>query len=122
VVNHLSYSIMPIDYRKYNKGFQAKSRYIRFVRAANKCEHCGVINYQAHPRYKFKVVLSTAHLNHDRRDDSDQNLKALCQFCHLKHDLEHNIYLKKYGKNYQERQLLIPFINQLTIQFNQESY
>jgi hypothetical protein len=113
---------MPIDYKKYNKSFHTKSKYIRFVRAKNKCEQCGAANYQPHPRYKFSVVLATAHLSHDRKDDSDQNLKALCQYCHLKHDLEHNIYLKKYGKNYQDRQLLIPIINQLSIYLKQKGY
>lgn len=39
-----------------------------------------------------KVVLATAHLNHDIGDNRDRNLKALCQRCHLLHDrAEHQI-------------------------------
>lgn len=32
------------------------------------------------------VVLTTAHLNHDTTDNREENLRALCQRCHLKHD------------------------------------
>jgi hypothetical protein len=33
-----------------------------------------------------RVVLTTAHLNHDPTDCSDGNLMALCQLHHLRHD------------------------------------
>ena len=32
--------------------------------------------------------LGIAHLNHVPGDDRDENLKALCQWCHLMHDRE----------------------------------
>jgi hypothetical protein len=32
------------------------------------------------------VVLTVAHLNHDPSDNREENLKALCQQCHLRHD------------------------------------
>jgi hypothetical protein len=35
---------------------------------------------------RTKVVLATAHLNHDVADNRAKNLKALCQRCHLLHD------------------------------------
>lgn len=34
------------------------------------------------------VVLTTAHLNHDPGDCRDENLKAMCQRCHLAYDRE----------------------------------
>ncbi len=37
-------------------------------------------------RYKIRLVLTVAHLNHQPGDDRDENLKALCQRCHLVHD------------------------------------
>lgn len=37
------------------------------------------------------IVLTIAHLNHDITDNSDENLAALCQRCHLKHDQVHHI-------------------------------
>lgn len=35
---------MPIDYNLYPKDWDARSRFIRFYRAKNKCEWCGVEN------------------------------------------------------------------------------
>lgn len=37
-----------------------------------------------------RVVLATAHLNHDPSDNRPRNLAALCQRCHMRHDaVEH---------------------------------
>jgi HNH endonuclease len=36
----------------------------------------------------IEVVLTVAHLNHVAGDDRDENLAALCQYCHLMHDAE----------------------------------
>jgi 5-methylcytosine-specific restriction endonuclease McrA len=36
--------------------------------------------------YFVKIVLTVAHLNHTPGEDDDENLAALCQRCHLKHD------------------------------------
>jgi len=38
----------------------------------------------------IRVVLTIAHLNHVAGDDRDENLKALCQWCHLNYDLAHH--------------------------------
>ena len=35
-----------------------------------------------------KVVLATAHLDHDPSNNRSRNLKALCQRCHMLHDRE----------------------------------
>ncbi len=35
---------MPIDYSQYPKDWKLRSRFVRFVRARNKCEWCGVEN------------------------------------------------------------------------------
>lgn len=37
-----------------------------------------------------RVVLTTAHLDHDPSNNDEANLKALCQRCHLKHDGAHH--------------------------------
>ncbi len=37
-----------------------------------------------------RVALTVAHLNHIAGDDRDENLKALCQWCHLNYDLGHH--------------------------------
>jgi hypothetical protein len=36
------------------------------------------------------IVLGVAHLNHKSGDDRDENLKALCQWCHLHYDHTHH--------------------------------
>lgn len=37
------------------------------------------------------IVLTIAHLNHTPGDDRDENLKALCQWCHLNWDRLHHL-------------------------------
>lgn len=34
------------------------------------------------------IVLTIAHLNHDTKDNREENLAALCQRCHLNYDKE----------------------------------
>ena len=37
-----------------------------------------------------KVILTTAHLDHTPENCGDDNLKAMCQGCHLHYDREHH--------------------------------
>ena len=37
-----------------------------------------------------RIVLTIAHLNHVAGDDRPENLKALCQWCHLNYDKLHH--------------------------------
>lgn len=37
-----------------------------------------------------RIVLTVAHLDHDPTNNADDNLRALCQKCHLTHDREHH--------------------------------
>lgn len=37
-------------------------------------------------RPEIRVILTIAHLDHDKSNNADDNLKALCQRCHLIHD------------------------------------
>lgn len=39
---------------------------------------------------RIRVVLTIAHLNHVAGDDRDENLRALCQWCHLDYDQDHH--------------------------------
>ena len=36
--------------------------------------------------FRTRVVLATAHLDHDPTNNRPRNLKALCQRCHMLHD------------------------------------
>jgi hypothetical protein len=38
-----------------------------------------------------KVVLATAHLNHDPGDNRPRNLRAFCQRCHVLYDREEHL-------------------------------
>ena len=52
-----------------------------------------------------RVVLTVAHLNHVAGDDRDENLAALCQWCHLVNDLRHHAESREQRKD-QGRPLL----------------
>lgn len=39
---------------------------------------------------RIVIVLTIAHLNHTPEDCRDENLLALCQRCHLRHDAKHH--------------------------------
>lgn len=50
----------------------------------------GLCNRDQTDALTTKVVLATAHLDHDPTNNRPRNLKALCQRCHLLHDrVEH---------------------------------
>lgn len=78
---------MPIDYRRYPSDWQAIRARI-LARAGNACEWCGAANYQPHPLTGSRVVLTIAHIDHDVENNADENLAALCQRCHLRHDAQ----------------------------------
>lgn len=57
-------------------------------------------------RYGFtKVVLTVAHIDHDKNNNHFKNLAALCQKCHLTHDIKEHVNNRKYGRNYKRDQL-----------------
>ena len=77
----------PENAKRYPPDWKLRSRFVRFVRARNRCEWCGARNYEPHPITGSKVVLTTAHV-YDKRPEAASllNLAALCQRCHLNHD------------------------------------
>jgi hypothetical protein len=106
---------MPFDIKRYPKNWNEISAEIR-KRAGNRCEFCGVENGakgwrdkhgEFHQlRYFFAasvrdlrlmtgkriiaIVLTVAHLDHNPANCGPDNLKALCQACHLGYDLKHH--------------------------------
>lgn len=91
---------MPIDYSEYHPKWKLISRLIRFKRANNCCELCGAENYQPHPVTGSKVILTVAHMDHDKTNNRFWNLKALCQRCHLGHDIKQHAANRKYGRKH----------------------
>ncbi len=82
---------MPVDYRKYPTDWKAiRARILE--RAGNRCEgspafpYCRAENGKPHPITRSTVILTIAHMDHDLTNNSDTNLRALCQRCHNKHD------------------------------------
>lgn len=51
------------------------------------------------------IVLTIAHLDHNKKNNRFANLKALCQRCHLLHDKSHHLENRKYGRKHREYQL-----------------
>lgn len=53
----------------------------------------------------IRIILTVAHLNHDCTDNRDENLEALCQWCHFNHDQAHHKETRSVRKD-EERPLL----------------
>lgn len=89
---------MPIrdsERARYPKDWPAISKRIR-ERAGNRCEgspafpNCRAENGKPHPVTGSKVVLTCAHMDHTPENCADENLRALCQRCHLTYDAAHH--------------------------------
>lgn len=96
---------MPIrkeNRHRYPANWKQISDYIRFTRAYGRCEcvgECGRGTHEGrcpnhHGRKAYStgktVILTTAHLNHTPEDCRDNNLRAMCQGCHLHYDRQHH--------------------------------
>lgn len=86
---------MPMDRSKYPSNWDEIRAQVN-LRSGGMCEgspayrECRAKNGEPHPVTGSRVVLTTAHLNHDTSDNSMSNLSALCQRCHLTHDAAHH--------------------------------
>lgn len=84
---------------------------------------CGVEWDMVHSRIKYsrsnmteslkyhgftKIILTIAHLDHDIENNADENLKALCQKCHLTHDRHRHKITRLYGRRKNQLALEIP--------------
>ncbi len=97
---------MPMDRKLYPPDWDRISRKIR-ERAGGRCECSGECGHDhaaedaaatapssrcwaqdggANPVTSRTVILTVAHLNHTPADCRDENLKAMCQRCHLSYD------------------------------------
>lgn len=94
--------IRPENKDRYPDDWKSISERIRFERAGGQCECVGECGRGTHegrcpnihdlPAYGTgsNVVLTTAHLDHEPENCDDENLKAMCQGCHLHYDLDHH--------------------------------
>jgi len=102
--------IKPENKLRYPKNWKEISKDIRFNRAENKCEFCGIENYSFVDRTSreyslpdeenaVRIVLTVAHLDHTPENCDYQNLKALCQKCHNNYDSKHRKETRNITKN-----------------------
>lgn len=86
---------MPMKLSDYHPDWRNISRQIR-EQAGWCCEgtpqfpDCRAANGEPHPETGSQVVLTVAHMNHDKGDNDPANLRALCQRCHLNWDAAHH--------------------------------
>jgi hypothetical protein len=64
------------------------SSYVRWC-AHDTCQDCGIASGAARPG-KRPAVLTVAHLNRTPGDDRHENLRLLCDACHLRYDAKAN--------------------------------
>lgn len=93
--------IRPENLKRYPHNWKDISLAIK-DRAGWRCEcegECGrgthdgrCPNLHAQPAYGTgsKVILTTAHLDHTPENCEPENLKAMCQGCHLHYDKDHH--------------------------------
>lgn len=111
--------IKPENRARYPKDWpEVRARALE--RAGHACEFCGVPNYWRGFRHSdgsflptgwnerralccplhcfvpravrvFEIVLTIAHLDHTPENCADDNLRALCQRCHLNYDNAHHM-------------------------------
>ena len=100
--------IRPEMRARYPKDWKTRSRFVRFYRARNHCEWCGCANGHPHPMTGSKVVLTVAHV-YDHRPEASQldNLAALCQRCHNRHDMKTRSTNRRARREAQSGQMLM---------------
>ena len=85
------------DRDRYPADWPQISGTIRFGRSGGRCEcagecgtghagRCPAWHGQPHPVTGSVVVLTTAHLDHTPEHCEPENLRAMCQRCHLAYD------------------------------------
>lgn len=100
--------IRPSQRRRYPHNWPAISAHIRGVRSKGQCEcqgECGLHqgrrceerNGQPARWAKGRVILTTAHLDHVPEHCNHDNLRAMCQRCHLLYDREHHAETRASG-------------------------
>jgi len=87
--------IRPSERERYPKDWKQISLAAR-ERAGWRCEgspafpDCRAANGEPHPQTGSRVVLTVAHLDHTPENCDPENLKAMCQRCHLVYDAKHH--------------------------------
>lgn len=92
---------------KYPRNWRAISWVIRALRAGWRCEGsprypgCRAAHGKPHPITGNAVCLTVAHLNHNPADCRPDNLRAMCNRCHLVYDAPHHNETRKLARGVQ---------------------
>ena len=120
--------------KEYHPKWSLIRRMILLRRALNRCEFCDAPNGEFIYRIeknkpywapmpegleteamdldgtKFtRILLTIAHKDHNKDNNIFTNLVALCQRCHLKHDIRQHIMSRKYGRKWKKNQFSFTF-------------
>ena len=72
----------------------------------SKIKHSGYSMSGALKKLGFtRIILTVAHIDHDKTNNRFSNLAAWCQRCHLKHDAHQHVDNRKYGRKWKQNQL-----------------
>lgn len=97
--------IRPENRARYGDDWPEFSARIRFTRANGRCECVGECGMPGHVDAEgrcenrhgdlsvytgSKVILTVAHLNHVPEERGEDQVKAMCQGCHLWYDRDHH--------------------------------
>jgi len=120
-----------MDRSKYPANWTALSELVR-ARAGQRCQFCGAENGVVGVRLEsglfvswedcengapeilagpiasaraFRLVLTVAHLDHDTAHNAPENLRALCQRCHLVWDRHHHARTASLTRDRKRRQM-----------------
>lgn len=87
--------IRPDQRQRYPADWRRMSHELRTA-AGWRCQgtpafpHCRAEHLRPHPETGSRVVLTVAHLDHQPENNAPENLRVLCQRCHLHHDRAHH--------------------------------
>lgn len=117
--------IRPENRGRYPDEWDDISRRIRFDRAQNRCEcegECGRGHASRCPRRQGdllkmdpngpKVILTVAHLDHTPENCDENNLRAMCQGCHLHYDRGHHAQTAARTRREQATRGMTPLFDQ----------
>jgi hypothetical protein len=104
---------------RYPASWPQISKRIRNDRAEGRCEcegecgtghraRCPARQGQPHPITTARVQLTVAHLDHQPENCSDENLRAMCQRCHLSYDADHHAATRAARRARQEAEGIPP--------------
>lgn len=81
-------ALYPSDWNEISMSIRERSGW--------RCEHtvngerCKARQNEPHPVTGSNVILTVAHLDHTPENCEPENLKAMCQRCHLRYDAHHH--------------------------------